>query len=236
MPSPSNRSPPSDRAWLLREVADSDVAGHGAFYRYEAEECVAASFSRRVRSRFDGDRRDGDSRPGEKGLRSGARLRARRAVSAPAFPARVSSREAGANPHRNHARRGLGRFGRGRSGGKDFRSICDERKVLVLGAGETSERTARALVAARRCRHPGQQPIGRTRGKRWRRWSAAARSRLQEWANQCREIDILITSTARESRLLTRDGSRRRCFGDRLGSAAFHHRYRGAAGRRARGE
>ena len=40
-----------------------------------------------------------------------------------------------------------------------------ERKVLILGAGETSERTARALSSRGVTRHPGEQSIARARGK-----------------------------------------------------------------------
>jgi glutamyl-tRNA reductase len=75
-------------------------------------------------------------------------------------------------------------------------------KVLVLGAGETSERTARALVsrgvsdlrvsnrssdrATELARLVGGQAVG-----------------FNEWPEQCREIDILITSTSSEMPLLT---------------------------------
>jgi glutamyl-tRNA reductase len=74
-------------------------------------------------------------------------------------------------------------------------------KVLVLGAGETSERTARALVS---------------RGVKDLRVSNRSTSRahdlagmvgghvvpFDEWPAQCREIDILITSTSSETPLL----------------------------------
>ena len=77
-------------------------------------------------------------------------------------------------------------------------------KVLVLGAGETSERTARALIS---------------RGARDLRVSNRSMDRacdlaqavggravpFDEWPAQCREIDILITSTSSETPLLTRD-------------------------------
>ncbi len=77
-----------------------------------------------------------------------------------------------------------------------------ERKVLVLGAGETSERTARALVS---------------RGVTDLRVSNRSIDRAQElagvvggdvipfdqWPEQCREIDILITATSSETPLLT---------------------------------
>ena len=77
-------------------------------------------------------------------------------------------------------------------------------KVLVLGAGETSERTVRALVshgvtdlrvsnrsverAENLTRLVGGRPVG-----------------FEEWPEQSREIDILITSTSSETALLTRE-------------------------------
>lgn len=77
-------------------------------------------------------------------------------------------------------------------------------KVLVLGAGETSERTARALVSRGvtdlrvsnrsldRARELAQMVGGQT-------------VHFDDWAAQCREIDILLTSTSSETVLLTRD-------------------------------
>ncbi|HEU0208185.1 MAG TPA: glutamyl-tRNA reductase [Candidatus Udaeobacter sp.] len=79
-----------------------------------------------------------------------------------------------------------------------------ECKVLVLGAGETSERTARALVS---------------RGVTDLRVSNRSLDRARElakivggqtvpfdgWAAQCREIDILLTSTSSDALLLTRE-------------------------------
>ena len=78
-------------------------------------------------------------------------------------------------------------------------------KVLVLGAGETSERTARALVSRGVIdirvsnRSPDRanelaQAVG-----------GCAVVPFNEWMVQCREIDILITSTASEMPLLTPD-------------------------------
>jgi glutamyl-tRNA reductase len=78
----------------------------------------------------------------------------------------------------------------------------DKCKVLVLGAGETSERTARALIS---------------RGVRDLRVSNRSNDRAQElaervdgqavpfdqWPQQCGEIDILITSTSSDVPLLT---------------------------------
>ena len=77
-------------------------------------------------------------------------------------------------------------------------------KVLLLGAGEASERTARALVS---------------RGVRDLRVCIRSEDRARElaelvrgdvvpfdqWLDHCRVIDILITSTATDSPLLTRE-------------------------------
>ena len=75
-------------------------------------------------------------------------------------------------------------------------------RVLVLGAGETSERTARALVSrgvsdlrvSNRSNHRAQELAQRVDGQA---------VDFDEWSRQCREIDILITSTSSEIPLLT---------------------------------
>jgi glutamyl-tRNA reductase len=75
-------------------------------------------------------------------------------------------------------------------------------KVLVLGAGETSERTARALIS----RGVSDLRVSNRSRDRARDLAQAVGGRevpFDEWAVQCREIDILITSTASETPLLT---------------------------------
>jgi glutamyl-tRNA reductase len=75
-------------------------------------------------------------------------------------------------------------------------------KVLVLGAGETSERTARALISrgvsdlrvSNRSNDRGQELAQRVGGQA---------VLFDKWPHQCREIDILITSTSSETPLLT---------------------------------
>jgi glutamyl-tRNA reductase len=74
--------------------------------------------------------------------------------------------------------------------------------VLVLGAGETSERTARALVSrgvtdlrvSNRSNDRAQELAQRVGGKA---------VQFDQWPQQCSEIDILITSTSSEALLLT---------------------------------
>jgi glutamyl-tRNA reductase len=77
-------------------------------------------------------------------------------------------------------------------------------QVLVLGAGETSERTARALVS----RGARDLRVSNRSMDRACELAQAVGGRtvpFEEWPTQCREIDILITSTASETPLLTRD-------------------------------
>lgn len=78
------------------------------------------------------------------------------------------------------------------------------RKVLVLGAGETSERTARALVS----RGVTDLRVTNRSGERAQHLAALVGGcavGFNGWENQCREIDILISSTAAEEPLLTRE-------------------------------
>jgi glutamyl-tRNA reductase len=76
------------------------------------------------------------------------------------------------------------------------------RTVLVVGAGETSERTARALNSR------GVTDI-RVTNRSFERGEALARLvggravAFDEWTQQCREIDILISSTSADEPLLT---------------------------------
>jgi len=75
-------------------------------------------------------------------------------------------------------------------------------KVLVLGAGETSERTARALIS----RGVSDLRVSNRSMDRACELAQAVGGRavpFDEWTAQCREIDILITSTASETPLLT---------------------------------
>jgi glutamyl-tRNA reductase len=78
----------------------------------------------------------------------------------------------------------------------------DNCKVLVLGAGETSERTARALLSR------GVTDLRVSNRSNDRADALAERVSGQaisfdDWPEQCREIDILITSTSSKAPLLT---------------------------------
>jgi glutamyl-tRNA reductase len=79
-----------------------------------------------------------------------------------------------------------------------------ECKVLVLGAGETSERTARALVS----RGVTDLRVSNRSLDRARELAQIVGGQtvpFDDWAAQCREIDILLTSTSSKTLLLTRD-------------------------------
>lgn len=87
--------------------------------------------------------------------------------------------------------------------GKIFGDLRD-RKVLILGAGETSERTVRALSSrgvtdirvSNRSLERAENLAGLVGGR------AVS---FQEWTLHCREVDILITSTSADEPLLTPD-------------------------------
>lgn len=74
-------------------------------------------------------------------------------------------------------------------------------KVLVLGAGEMSERTVRALVS-RGVTAPRVSNRSTERAEELARLVDGRAIPFDQWPEQCREIDILITSTSSETPLL----------------------------------
>ena len=77
-------------------------------------------------------------------------------------------------------------------------------KVLVLGAGETSERTVRALVS----RGVSDLRVSNRSPERADSLATAVSGRavsFEQWLKQCVEIDILITSTSSEVPLLSQE-------------------------------
>lgn len=77
-----------------------------------------------------------------------------------------------------------------------------DRKVLILGAGETSERTARALVS----RGVADLRVSNRSAERGEALAAAVGGRavpFAEWAEQCAVVDVLISSTSADEPLLT---------------------------------
>jgi glutamyl-tRNA reductase len=86
---------------------------------------------------------------------------------------------------------------------KIFGNLSD-RKVLVLGAGETSERTARALGS----RGVTDIRVSNRSLERAESLANLVRARVvpfHDWTKQCSEIDILISSTSADEPLLTRE-------------------------------
>ncbi|CAN5507829.1 glutamyl-tRNA reductase [soil metagenome] len=80
----------------------------------------------------------------------------------------------------------------------------ETRKVLLLGAGEASERTARALLKR------GVRDIRVTNRSAERAAALAERIGglavpMSDWENHCRDVDILISSTAATTPIVTRE-------------------------------
>ncbi|HEX8280033.1 MAG TPA: glutamyl-tRNA reductase, partial [Chthoniobacterales bacterium] len=87
--------------------------------------------------------------------------------------------------------------------GKIFGELS-QRKVLVVGAGETSERTARALAS----RGVTDLRVTNRSPERAEALAAIVGGRavpFQGWERECAEVDILISSTAADEPLLTRE-------------------------------
>ncbi len=87
--------------------------------------------------------------------------------------------------------------------GKIFGEL-KQRKVLVLGAGETSEKTARALAS----RGVTDLRVSNRSPERAALLAQSVGGRAVPfvgWEHQCREIDILISSTSANEPLLTRE-------------------------------
>ena len=86
--------------------------------------------------------------------------------------------------------------------GKIFGDLA-RRKVLVLGAGEMSERTVRALVS----RGVNDLRVSNRSADRAEELARAVSGWVvpfEDWLDHCREVDILISSTSSEEYLLTR--------------------------------
>ena len=77
-----------------------------------------------------------------------------------------------------------------------------ECKVLVLGAGENSERTTRALVS-RGVTDLRVSNRSLDRARELAQFVGGRAVPFDDWVAQCRDIDILLTSTASETPLLT---------------------------------
>jgi glutamyl-tRNA reductase len=186
--------------WLAREEAEA-IRDAGAFYHYEGEDCVRHLF--RVAAGLDSmvigetdilgqvkkayaNARDSHNvgpllhRLFQRSFRVAKQVRTRTDITRGAVSVGAVAVELAV---------------------KIFGDLRD-RKVLILGAGETSERTARALNSrgvtdirvSNRSLERAENLAGLVRG------SAIS---FPEWPLQCREIDILISSTSAEEPLLT---------------------------------
>jgi len=186
---------------LAREIEKDPREYAPAFYRYEGEKCVQHLF--RVASGLD------SMVVGESEILGQAKK---------AYEAARSSRTAGRYLHRLFQRafrvakqvrthtditRGLVSVG---SVAIDLAQRIfghlGNCKVLVLGAGETSERTARAL-ASRGVKDLRVSNRSSDRAHELARLVGGRALPFDKWRAQCREIDILITSTSSEAPLLT---------------------------------
>jgi glutamyl-tRNA reductase len=190
-------------SWLADEEAQSDAHHGGSFYRYEGDECVQHLF--RVACGFD------SMVVGETEILGQAKK---------AYEQARESGSAGPYLHRLFQRafrvakevRTVTDITRGavsvgsvavELAGKIFGQLAD-RSVLVLGAGEASERTARALVSrgvrdlrvSNRSQHRAEELASVVRGRA---------VPFDRWRAECREVDIVITSTAADEPLVTRE-------------------------------
>jgi len=172
----------------------------GAFYRYEGQDCVRHLF--RVVSASD-SMVIGETEILGQAIESfyeNARAWETPAHSASSFQPRVSRRETGAQPHRNHARRSFGWIGRGGIGGEDFRRPAASARCCCSAR-------ARRGAAARALSSRGVTDIRVSNRSLERAETLAAvvardapcRSMRVE---QCAEIDILISATSADEPLL----------------------------------
>ena len=228
MARPRRRSRRTNRA-LSADCAriDSDRTIRAGVLSLTRARLRAASFPGRLGTRLDGGRRDGNSRPGQESLRSGAQVGRGGPVFASIVSARVSGGQTGAHAHRDHSRCWF-RSAR-------WQSIWPERifgdsdacKVLVLGAGETSERTARALVSrgVNDLRVSNRSPErAEDLAARRRRAGGAVRAMANAVPRNRHPdyIDVIGRAAAHAGK--SRADVARAC-----GSSAFHHRHRSAA-------
>ena len=188
---------------LIRKI-DTDPHDYAPpFYRYEAEKCVLHLF--RVASALD------SMVVGESEILGQAKKAyesARKSGAAGPFLHRLFQRAFRvAKQVRTHTDIARGAVSVGsvavELAQRIFGKLSDCR-VLVLGAGETSERTVRALIS----RGVRDLRVSNRSMDRARELAHAVGGRavpFDDWPAQCREIDILIASTSSKTPLLTRD-------------------------------
>ncbi len=187
----------------LQECGAGEIENAGAFYRYDGEACATHLFRvvagldsmvigeteilGQVKKAYEGARESGGAGPTlhrlfQRAFRVAKQVRSttditRGAVSVGSVAVELA--------------------------GKIFGDLR-ERSVLILGAGDTSERTARALSS----RGVTDIRVTNRSFERAENLAALVRGRavtFDQWAAQCREIDILISSTSADEPLLTRE-------------------------------
>ena len=188
---------------LARKIDNGSPEDISAFYRYEGSQCVEHLF--RVAAGLD------SMVVGETevlGQTKKAYESARTSGGAGAYLHRLFQRAFRAAKHvRTHTDITRGSVSIGsvavELAVKIFGDLAD-REVLVLGAGETSERTARALVS----RGVTDLRVSNRSLERARELAALVGGvaiPFDTWPEQCREVDILIASTSSEAPLLMAD-------------------------------
>src|SRR5262249_31887108 len=183
------------------EISDGPHAGALPFYRYEAEKCIQHLF--RVASGLD-SMVIGETEILGQAKKAYQSARATGAVG-PCLHRLFQRAFRVAKQVRTHTEITRGSVSVGSVAVDLAQKIFGELgncRVMILGAGETSERTARALASR------GVSDLRVTNRSNARAQELAQRVggqavRFEEWPQQCREVDILITSTSSETPLLT---------------------------------
>ena len=187
---------------IVRYLAESDTTEDaGAFYRYEGEDCVRHLFRvvsgldsmiigeteilGQAKKAYENARASGNAGPllhrlFQRAFRAAKQVRSRTEITRGAVSVGSVAVELAV---------------------KIFGDLS-KRKVLLLGAGETSERTARALAS----RGVTDIRVSNRSLERAETLAGVVRGRavpFAEWSKQCAEIDILISSTSADEPLLT---------------------------------
>lgn len=91
-----------------------------------------------------------------------------------------------------------------------------EREILILGAGETSERTVRALISrgARNVRVSNRSPA---RAMELAEMVGGVAVPFSQWLQHCAEVDILVTATASDAQYSIQRISRPFCASESIG-------------------
>ena len=163
---------------------------------------VASSLQGRQRYGLDGPRRDGNFRPTQEGLRTGLHAQAYRRAAEQGLPARLQRGQT--HPHRDQhpARQCVRNVHRRGTGRKDFHHPRRD-EVLVIGAGETSKKTARALQS-RSIKNITVTNRSPNRAAALAAELAGRTVPFERWPDAFERVDIAISSTAAPQPILDR--------------------------------